>query len=47
MVIGDMNPVTPPDMLARWRRWLADWPVPFPTLADVRDYFGAERRTEG
>jgi pimeloyl-ACP methyl ester carboxylesterase len=47
VVIADMNPVTPPDLVDRWRRWLADWPVPFPTLADVRDYFGAARRTEG
>ncbi|RQW85072.1 alpha/beta fold hydrolase [Micromonospora globispora] len=47
VVIADMNPVTPPNLLDRWAAWLADWPVPFPTLADVRDYFGAERRTEG
>ncbi|MFI7212833.1 alpha/beta fold hydrolase [Micromonospora maritima] len=47
VVIADMNPVTPPDLVDRWRRWLADWPVPFPTLADVRDYFGAARGTEG
>ncbi|MGC3861215.1 alpha/beta fold hydrolase [Micromonospora chersina] len=47
VVIADMNPVTPADLVDRWRRWLADWPVPFPTLADVRDYFGAARRTEG
>ena len=39
--------MTPLDLVDRWAGWLADWPVPFPTLADVRDYFGAERRTEG
>lgn len=26
-----------------WRTWLASWPVPFPSLRSVRDYFGALR----
>lgn len=47
VVIGDMSAVTRPDGVEAWSKWMADWPVPFPTLADVRAYFGAEHAGEG
>ncbi len=32
-----------PQGLAEWREWFASWPVPFPTLAEVRSFFGNQR----
>ncbi|MEU8081037.1 alpha/beta hydrolase [Catellatospora citrea] len=47
IVVGDMSPVTPVDAVRSWRDWLASWPVPFASLADVRAYFGADRPALG
>ncbi|MBV1855495.1 alpha/beta fold hydrolase [Catellatospora tritici] len=47
IVVGDMNPVTPADGIAKWQAWLDDWPVPFPTLARVREYFEGTDPGEG
>jgi pimeloyl-ACP methyl ester carboxylesterase len=41
VVIGDMNARTGASQ-DWWRRWIADWPLPFPSLAAVRAYFGAD-----
>ncbi|MCI0157824.1 alpha/beta hydrolase [Leifsonia shinshuensis] len=38
VVIGDMAAVVP-DVQDRWAAWLAHWPVPFDSIADVREYF--------
>lgn len=41
IVIGDMAARTGPSM-DWWRSWIADWPVPFPSLAAVRAYYGRD-----
>lgn len=38
VVIGDMAAVVP-DVQDRWAAWLAHWPVPFDSIAEVRKYF--------
>ena len=41
VVIGDMCARTGPSQ-DWWRSWIADWPVPFPSLAAVRAYYGRD-----
>jgi pimeloyl-ACP methyl ester carboxylesterase len=41
VVIGDMAAKVP-DVQDRWAAWLNDWPVPFNSLAEVREYFAGD-----
>ncbi|MFJ8229903.1 alpha/beta fold hydrolase [Streptomyces sp. NPDC094448] len=41
LVLGDMAAVVA-DTQENWKAWMADWPVPFQTLAEVREYFGGD-----
>ncbi|MER7195839.1 alpha/beta fold hydrolase [Streptomyces flaveolus] len=41
VVIGDMAAVVP-DVQDKWAAWLYDWPVPFTSLAEIREYFASD-----
>lgn len=43
LVIEDQYALPKPDSVAGWRQWLSSWPLPFPTLAAVQEYFGSLR----
>ncbi|NJP99918.1 alpha/beta fold hydrolase [Streptomyces zingiberis] len=43
LVICDMRASAPGERAQRaWEEWFASWPLPFPTLADVRQWFGED-----
>ncbi|KAA2253361.1 alpha/beta hydrolase [Solihabitans fulvus] len=46
LVIADMD-ATASLRQDKWRAWFADWPLPFPSLADVRAYFGGGHAGQG
>lgn len=44
VVLEDMSAETAGrNTIPGWREWFESWPVPFPTLADLRAFFGAQR----
>jgi pimeloyl-ACP methyl ester carboxylesterase len=47
IVIGDMEARRDEGMPDRYRKWFATWPVPFTSLAEVREFFGAKHAGQG
>ncbi len=47
VVSEDMAPDQRGKRVDEWREWFDAWPMPFPSLAAVREFFGADRRDVG